>query len=40
MIINHSLGAMNAHRQMGANQNDMSNSMKETIRKQSSLCKI
>lgn len=29
MIINHNLGAMNAHRQLGANQNDMSNSMEK-----------
>lgn len=29
MIINHNLGAMNAHRQMGANQNSMQNSMEK-----------
>ncbi|AKG05307.1 flagellin [Salimicrobium jeotgali] len=29
MIINHNLGAMNAQRQMSANQNDMSNSMEK-----------
>lgn len=29
MIINHNLGAMNAHRQMGANQNNMQNSMEK-----------
>ncbi|MDZ5784095.1 flagellin N-terminal helical domain-containing protein [Marinococcus luteus] len=29
MIINHNLGAMNAHRQLGANQNNMSDSMEK-----------